>query len=105
MAAKLSPTNGVSYGTSYTVTAADQSATYVEFTVGKTDAIGTYTPATFNIVAVFNTKSSANATIANTGAVVTYPATGTVRIANGGSYTLTAGQIIDVIIQRAKATV
>lgn len=96
------PTNGVSFGVNYTVTATDQSDTYVIFdftavpvTAGVT---GTFP---YNLVTNFILLDSSNAVITNVGAVVTYPVKGQIKIANGGSVTLTAGQKIQLIVQHS----
>jgi hypothetical protein len=97
---QVRPTNGVSFGVTHVVTSADQSAgailfdfTAIPITPG---VVGTFP---YNIVAVFDVLSSANAKISSAGAVVTYPTDGQVKIANGGSFTYAAGQIINLIVQ------
>ena len=84
-----SPSNGVSYGYKHTVSSTDASDGYVEF-----DFQVGY-PLSANITVL----SSADAVIATTGAVITYPANGKVRIASGGSFTVTAGYKINIVAQ------
>jgi hypothetical protein len=85
MSVSIKASNGVGYNYGpYTVTAADQSATYVIFDFNSS----------YSVAGVFLTLDSSDAVIANTGAVVTFPAAGQMKIANGGAYTLTAGQKI-----------
>lgn len=82
MSVSLKASNGVGYNYEYTVTSADQSAGYVIF-----DFNSLYT-----VAASFMLLDSSNAVLTPVGAVVTFPAAGQMKIANGGSVTLTAGQ-------------
>jgi hypothetical protein len=97
----LSASNGISVATRYTVTAADQSAGYVQFELTNNNAASP-AAANFYLVATWNLLSSAGAVVTPVGGIVTYPSVGIVKIANGGSVSLTAGQFIDIIIQRYK---
>jgi hypothetical protein len=87
MSVSLKASNGVGYNYTHTVTTAEQSAGYVIF-----DFNSLYT-----VVAQITLKSSANAVVTNVGGIITYPAAGQVKFANGGSVSLTAGQIIDIV--------
>jgi hypothetical protein len=81
--------NGVSFGKVYTVLAADASNGYVIFDF----------TAPYDMAFVFIVLRS-GAIIATTGALITRPSEGQVKIANGGSFTVTAGDIIHMIAQR-----
>ena len=87
--------NGVSFGYKHTVTAGDQSDGYVQidFQYGRTT--GAETDLVYSVMVL----ASNGAWAVLTGALITEPATGTLKIANGGSLTLTAGQVIHVIAQ------
>ena len=90
-------TNGVSFGARYTVTAADATNNEITFVfkgVGE-NAVDYPLAATFQIV------TAANVHVPLTDAVITYPADGKVKIAEGGTFALTAGWIITVVAQRA----
>ena len=82
MSVSLKASNGIGGMYEYTVTAADQSATYVIFDFNSL----------ISLTAQIELRSSGNAIITNVGAIITYPAVGQVKVANGGSVTLTAGQ-------------
>jgi len=84
MSVSIKASNGVGYNYTYTVTAADQSAGYVIF-----DFNSQYT-----VSGVFLILSSAGAVLTPVGGLVSNPAAGQVKLANGGSVTLTAGQIL-----------
>jgi len=87
MSVSLKASNGVGYNYTYTVTAADQSAGYVIFDFNSASTVSTG----------FMLLDSSNAVLTPVGALVTFPAAGQMKIANGGSVTLTAGQIIVVV--------
>lgn len=101
---KVRPSNGVSFGVVHTVTSADQSAGAIIFDFTPTPitagVTGTFL---YDIVGVIAVLSSANAVLATTGAAITYPDKGQIEIANGGAFSLTAGQIINLIVQRNKS--
>jgi hypothetical protein len=82
MSVLLRASNGVGYNYEYTVTAADQSAGYVIFDFNS--------PMT--VAASFMLLSSSDAVLTPVGALVTFPSAGKMKIANGGSVSLTAGQ-------------
>jgi hypothetical protein len=93
--------NGVSFGTKYTVTAQDVSdgSVIIDF---QTD---------FDMVASIAVRNPADAdpnapspTVDLGDANISYPANGQVKIANGDStFTLVAGYVIDVVACRAKS--
>lgn len=93
--------NGVSFGTKYTVTSQDVSdgSVIIDF---QTD---------YDMVASVMVRNPLDADpntvapIVDLGdANITYPANGQVKIANGDStFTLVAGYVLDVIAQRAKS--
>jgi len=85
------PTNGVSFGYRHTVTAGDASdgELLIDFQVDD-----------YLLASTVMTLSSSGAVVAMTGAVITYPDEGQVKIENGGSYSLTEDQQIVVIAQR-----
>ena len=84
MSVSLKASNGVGYNYTHTVTAADQSAGYVIFNFNSA----------YTISGTFLLLSSAGAVLTPVGALVSNPAAGQVKIANGGSVSLTAGQIL-----------
>lgn len=86
MSVSLKASNGVGYNYTYTVTAADASAGYVQF-----DFNSSLTVSAIPIVL------SSNAVVDLTGALITYPSVGVMKIASGGGYTVTAGQVIVVV--------
>jgi hypothetical protein len=75
-------TNAAGYIINHTVTATDASDGEILFDFASP----------FVLCATFTLYSSAGAVITNVGATITYPAAGQVKIASGGSVTLTAGQ-------------
>lgn len=89
-------TNGVSFGAKYTIVAADATANEITFVFkGSGD-----NPVGYPIVASFLiTRSGVNVPLVD--AVITYPADGTVKIADGSTFALTAGDVISVVAQRA----
>ena len=96
MSILVRPTNGVSYGTKYTITSADATAGFVLFDFRK-NGVGTYR---FDLVTDITWRSSVGAVLANTGLTITYPLAGQIRVAG----TLVAGQILDVVAQAVKDT-
>ena len=90
-------TNGVSFGARYTVTAGDATAKEITFIFKGSGENAVSYPIVANIVV---TKSGVNIPLSD--AVITYPANGTVKIANGVStFTITAGDVISIVAQRA----
>ena len=90
-------TNGVSFGARYTVTAGDATAKEITFIFKGSGENAVSYPIVANIVV---TKSGVNIPLSD--AVITYPANGTVKIANGVStFAITAGDVISIIAQRA----
>ncbi len=87
---KIRPTNGVSYGLKYTVTAADALAGYVEFDfrVGSVDY-------RFDLVASVMVLSAANVLTNPADLAVTYPSKGVIRV----TATLIAGSKINLVAQ------
>jgi|WetSurMetagenome_2_1015567.scaffolds.fasta_scaffold559900_2 hypothetical protein len=88
MSVSLKNSNGIGGIYEYTITAADQTATEVTFDFNSQ----------FSLVGTFQLKSSAGAVVTPVGGIVTYPAAGQIKIANGGSVTLTAGQILVISV-------
>ncbi len=90
-------TNGVSFGAKYTVVAADDTAGEITFIFkgSGTDAVS------YPLVAAITvTRSGVNIPLAD--AVITYPANGTVKIADGAAtFDVTTGDIISIVAQRA----
>ena len=85
------PTNGVSFGYVHTVTSTDVSdgSVIIDFQVD------------YMLAAVVMVTNSLNEGMNDHDAVITYPANGQVKIANGNSlFTLVAGQKIHVIANR-----
>jgi len=93
-------TNGVSFGARYTVVAADDTAGEVTFIFKGTGDL----PVAYPLAAVISvTRSGVNVPLAD--AVITYPANGKVKIADGAAtFTVTTGDIIYVVAQRADIT-
>lgn len=87
MSVSILASNGVGFTYKYTVTATDQSAGYVIFDFNCANTI----------CGSFLLLNSSNAVLTPVGAEVTFPAAGQMKIANGGSVTLTAGQFIIVM--------
>ncbi len=94
--------NGVSFGTKYTVTSQDVSDGSVtidfqtEYDIVASITVRNPLDADPNTVAPVVDIGDAN---------ITYPANGQVKIADGDSlFTLVAGYVIDVIAQRAKTS-
>lgn len=79
-------THKSNWGFKYTITATDASNGYAQFSMGSYDIVP-------NIMCV----NASGSVVAITGAVITFPATGTVRIASGGSYTITATDVLYVL--------
>lgn len=84
------PTNGVTFGYKHTVTTSDANddTVIIDFQVD------------YALSASVEVKTSAGAKQVETGLVVTYPADGQVSIAEGGSFTFSAGDIIDIVATR-----
>ncbi len=94
-------TNGVSFGARYTVVAADDTAGEVTFIFKGTGDRAVSYPLAANISV---TRSGVNVALAD--AVITYPANGTVKIADGAAtFEVTAGDVISIIAQRADVSV
>jgi hypothetical protein len=93
-------TNGVSFGAKYTVVAADDTAGAITFIFkGTGDNAVSYPLA----AAITVTRSGVNIPLAD--AVITYPANGTIQIADGAStFAVTTGDVISVVAQRADTT-
>jgi hypothetical protein len=90
------PTNGVSFGLKYTVTADDDTDGVITFDFG----VG------YQLAAAISVTSAAGVNVALSDAVITYPAGGQVRIADGAAtFAVTATDIITVVAQRASAIV
>lgn len=87
-----SVTNGVSFGYRAAISAAADTdgELIVDFQVG------------YPLAAVVQVTTASGAVIDTSGAVITYPADGQVSIADGGSYAVTAGTIVNVIANRNK---
>lgn len=75
--------DGVAYG-QYTVVAADDTANLVNIVTGLADT-------SLANIAVSISRAGA---LSGVGAVITEPVAGTIRVADGGAYVLTAGDII-----------
>jgi hypothetical protein len=90
-------TNGVSFGAKYTAIAADATAEEITFIfkgVGG-DAVSYPIAACITV-----TRVGVNVTLSD--AVITYPANGTVQIANGAAtFAVTAGDVYSIVAQRA----
>lgn len=88
------PSNGVTFGYKHTVTSTDATDTYVilDFQVDY--------PLAASVTVLTETTG---AVVDPTGMLVTFPADGQIKVANGGSLTLTVGQVISVIAQRDNA--
>lgn len=94
-------TNGVSFGAKYTVVAADATAGEITFIFKGTGDQAVSYPLAANISV---TRSGVNVALAD--AVITYPANGTVKIADGAAtFDVTAGDVISIIAQRADVSV
>ena len=94
-------TNGVSFGARYTVVAADDSAGEVTFIFKGTGDQAVSYPLAANISV---TRSGVNVALAD--AVITYPANGTVKIADGtANFAVTTGDVISIVAQRADVSV
>lgn len=87
------PSNGVSFGAIHTITAQDatDNSVTIDFQVN------------YDIVAVLQIVDASNVVVDLADAVITYPAKGQVRIADGTTYNTVAGRKISVIAQRATA--
>jgi hypothetical protein len=91
MGTKLArPSNGVSMGLKYTITSTDDSNGYIIFDF----------QADYNIVAKIQIVNSSNVYVSLSDAVITYPAVGQVRIADGSSFRVTATDKYSIIAQR-----
>ena len=86
------PTNGVSYGYVHTVTAGEESDGEITFDF----QVDYYLSASVTI-----TRSDARA---NNDELITYPAKGQVKIANGSTFALTEDDVISVVAQRDAAS-
>jgi hypothetical protein len=87
----INPTNGVSYAYTYTVTADDDTAGYVDFRI----------KSTYKIAAILRVVNSSNVNIPLSDAVITYPNAYTVRLADGAAtFAVTATYKVTVIIAR-----
>ena len=97
--AKIKLTNGVSFGSIYTVTAADEAAEEITFDfVSAGDAEVTYP-----LAAVIQVRTDAGVNVDLADAVITYPADGQVKIANGAAtFALAEDQEITIIANRVK---
>jgi len=80
-------TNGVSFGYKHTVTTTDASDGYVTINFQTTVSLA---------YQVMILTASTGAQKVLTGALITEPGTGQIKIANGGSYTLVAGDVIHI---------
>ena len=90
-------TNGVSFGARYTVVAADAAAGEATFIFKGTGDQAVSYPLAANISV---TRSGVNVALAD--AVITYPANGTIKIADGvATFAVTTGDVISIIAQRA----
>lgn len=89
---KFRPSNGVSYGLVYTVTAQDASDGTITFDFQQTR---------YFLAAAIQVVSALNAVVDLADVVITYPSEGKVTVANGSTFLLTAGQKISLIAQRA----
>ncbi len=102
----LRPTNGVSYGTSYTVTAQDVADGYVLFDfqvdISLVANIQLYDGSGVGIPLASIGDSTDTVTVfPPADAVITYPTNGQIIVANGANFTLTAGYRLDIVAQRA----
>jgi len=89
MSLKLSrPTNGISFGKNYTVTAQDATdgEAIIDFQVD------------YPLAAVVQITRSGE--VATSDAVITFPANGQVSIADGSTYSVTEDDVISVIANR-----
>ena len=84
------PTNGVSYGYKHTITAAEATdgTIIIDFQVD------------FPLAAMVQYRDANGAAKATTDLVITYPASGQVSIAEGGSNNFTAGEFLDIVAAR-----
>lgn len=90
-------TNGVSFGARYTVVAADATAKEVTFVFKGTGDLAVQYPLAASITV---TRAGINVPLAD--AVITYPANGQVKIADGAAtFALTANDVISIVAQRA----
>lgn len=90
-------TNGVSFGARYTVVAADDAAGEVTFIFKGTGDKAVSYPLAANISV---TRSGVNVALAD--AVITYPANGTIKLADGAAtFDVTTGDVISIVAQRA----
>ena len=90
-------TNGVSFGARYTVVAGDAAAGEITFVFKGSGENAVSYPIVANIVV---NKSGVNIPLSD--AVITYPANGTVKIADGAvTFAITAGDVISIVAQRA----
>ena len=93
--------NGVSFGTKYTVTSDDVSDGYVTIDFQTDYDMVAHIAVRYPSDADPNTSSPV---VDSSDAEISYPANGQVKIANGDSiFSLAAGQVLDVIAQRAKS--
>jgi len=92
-------TNGVSFGAKYTIVAADATANEITFVFKGGGDLAVGYPLAASILI---TRSGVNVSLSD--AVITYPANGTVKIADGSSFALTAGDVISIVAQRADIT-
>ena len=97
--ANIKLTNGVSFGGIYTVTAADASAEEITFKfLGANDSAVTYP-----LAVIFQVRTDAGVNVDLADAVITYPADGSVKIANGAvTFALAEDQEITIIANRIK---
>lgn len=89
-------TNGVSYGLRYTANATDAAnlAIVFDFQVD------------LDLVAVIMVEASTGINVPLADAVITYPAKGQVRLANGtATFVIADGQIINIVAQYARKNV
>jgi hypothetical protein len=94
-------TNGVSMGFKHTVTSQDASDGYV---IIDFDNVDYDLAAIVQVINPSDADPNAASPVEMLDAQITYPENGQVRIANGDSlFTLTAGQVVTVIAQRASA--
>jgi len=66
-------------------------------------SVNTTTLVNYDMVAAFNILSSANVYLPPADVIVTYPANGQIKITDGTTFKLTAGQIINIVSQRSVA--
>jgi hypothetical protein len=94
---KVRPSNGVSYGLKYAITASDASAGNIIFDFRK----GT-SPFRYDLVATVDILNGTTGAYANPGdLLITYPVKGQVKIAG----TLISTTVVNLIAQEAKPTV